>query len=266
MQSYYEILDIEYTATSSEIKRAFRQKAKKLHPDLQASARDSAEEMRQLLGAYKTLINPSTRREYDRLNRIAAKEHKFDYRVFLRDQNSDESRSKLIFFDLLHSHEEEAVRLYDILVRTKDFDLSKNLDREDFMDCAFLLAEEYEENSEYVKAYQLLKTILDYEREKPYFKHFIVEVTDRMKTITCNKMPGVIESERLLDFLKELINYGFSRKDTAFFYKKSAEIYLDIERYDLAIYYLKKCLALDKKVNGIKKLKERINRIERIHN
>mgnify|MGYP006309984889 FL=1 len=142
MLTYYDLLEIDNLASLSAIKRAFRKKAKQLHPDLKNNE-DSAEQMRILIKAYEVPSNPLLREEYDKKNRIRRKKYHFDYRKFLKEQADDKSHSKLIFFDLLHSHENEALELYDLLVQQKDFDLSENLDREDLMDCAFLLAEEY---------------------------------------------------------------------------------------------------------------------------
>ena len=58
-QDYYKILGVSPTATASEIKRAFRKKAKQLHPDILSSQDElnssQKEEFRLVLKAYEIL-------------------------------------------------------------------------------------------------------------------------------------------------------------------------------------------------------------------
>ena len=141
MVDYYEVLGIKENASLAEIKKSFREKAKKIHPDTEAGKEGSDEEIKRLLAAYSILSNPTKRREYEQTRRKRIRD-KFDYRDFLKQQKADLiSQSKLIFHDLLHNHEEEALFLFEELVLNLDFALEDYMDREDFMDCAFLLAE-----------------------------------------------------------------------------------------------------------------------------
>ena len=129
--------------------------------------------MRRVITAYKVLNDPERRSDYDRTHRHLIYTSSFDYREFLAGRREDPlSMAKLVFFDLLHENEAEAIERYDSLVSNQAFDLSIYLDMEDFMDGAFLLAEEYEGAGEYSKAFNLLRRIVDYETEKPYFRHF----------------------------------------------------------------------------------------------
>jgi len=257
--TYYDILNVEVSCSQEDIKRAFRKRAKELHPDVAAPGDGGLEKMRLLIQAYKTLSDPNLRQQYDRTHFIVADKYRFDYREFLRERKDDpHSQSKLIFFELLHDHPDEAVDLYDRLTTSTRFDLADHLDREDFMDCAFLLAEEYERRGELLRAYRLLSAIVRYEQERPYFRHFFEEVTDRLRSIVCFKMPGNVEADGILSCLEELIRHNFSRKDTAFFMKKAAEIYLDQNDVVTASDYLERGLELDQKLSGTKKLRDRI--------
>ncbi|WP_455383347.1 J domain-containing protein [Salinispira pacifica] len=257
---YYEILGVSPNCSREEIKRAFRRKAKELHPDVSTSGGSTIGQMQLVLKAYETLGNPAKREEYDRLHAVRRSKDDFDYRAFLRERTDDpESQSKLIFFDLLHKHEDDAVKLYDYLCTTEEgFRLAENLDREDFMDCAFLLAEEYDCRGDYLKSFHLLTTLVTYERERPYFRHFFTEVTERLRALTCVRMPGKVSDEKIISCLEQLVTLGLSRKDTAYFLKKIAEYHTRNERHELAAFYLKKGMELDRKLAGAKKLKQQI--------
>jgi len=66
-RDYYESLDISRDADESEIKRAYRQKAKELHPDRNPENRAKAEEeFKRIAEAYEVLSDPQRREQYDR--------------------------------------------------------------------------------------------------------------------------------------------------------------------------------------------------------
>jgi len=71
--NHYQLLGIAKDATAGEIRKAFRAKAARLHPDRFASAGESVEETRHrdaqftaLQRAYRTLSDRQARYEYDR--------------------------------------------------------------------------------------------------------------------------------------------------------------------------------------------------------
>jgi len=61
---YYKILGIGFSAPASEIKRSFREKAKRFHPDT-SSESDAHAYFQVLNEAYQTLMDPAKRRQYD---------------------------------------------------------------------------------------------------------------------------------------------------------------------------------------------------------
>jgi molecular chaperone DnaJ len=64
LPNYYEIIGVEKDATPEEIKKKFRELAKKTHPD--KTKENSEEEMAELNKAYEILSNKESREKYDR--------------------------------------------------------------------------------------------------------------------------------------------------------------------------------------------------------
>ena len=68
-RDYYEVLGVPRTATAEEIKRAYRQLARKHHPDLKPAAERAAasERFKEINEANKVLSDPDKRARYDAL-------------------------------------------------------------------------------------------------------------------------------------------------------------------------------------------------------
>lgn len=65
----YDVLGVSKTATDEEIKRAFRRKARELHPDVN-KAPDAEERFKELNEAYDVLSDTQKRAQYDRFGTI----------------------------------------------------------------------------------------------------------------------------------------------------------------------------------------------------
>lgn len=70
MRDYYEVLGVAPDAKAADIKRAYRQLARRYHPDI--SGDDRAGVFREVARAYEVLRNPERRRTYDSVLRASA--------------------------------------------------------------------------------------------------------------------------------------------------------------------------------------------------
>ena len=68
IKDYYKILGFENNKVNIEqIKNAYRDQAKKYHPDVNKNNRQAEERFKDIGEAYNTLSNDKQRRKYDRL-------------------------------------------------------------------------------------------------------------------------------------------------------------------------------------------------------
>ena len=68
LPNYYEILGVKIDATPEEIKKNFRELAKKTHPD--KTKKDSEQEMIEINKAYEILSDEASREKYDRYRKL----------------------------------------------------------------------------------------------------------------------------------------------------------------------------------------------------
>ena len=80
-KDYYKILDLSNSRVSMEdIKSAYREQAKKYHPDVNIGNKVSEERIKDINEAYKVLSTPASKRKYDRIwnNHVGKKNIKYE--------------------------------------------------------------------------------------------------------------------------------------------------------------------------------------------
>ncbi len=80
-KDYYKILGLENNkATISQIKSAYREQAKKYHPDVNIGSKKAEERFKDINEAYRVLSGTSSRRKYDRMwnNNIGKKKSQYE--------------------------------------------------------------------------------------------------------------------------------------------------------------------------------------------
>ena len=65
-RDYYQVLDVDRSASDGEIKKAFRRLARELHPDVNAHDSEAEEKFKEAAEAYEVLSDPGRRQTYDR--------------------------------------------------------------------------------------------------------------------------------------------------------------------------------------------------------
>ena len=72
LKDYYKLLGVKPDATEQQIKKAYHQKASKIHPDLffheenrEEKMKEATEKFYELKEAYDALINKESRKKYD---------------------------------------------------------------------------------------------------------------------------------------------------------------------------------------------------------
>jgi curved DNA-binding protein CbpA len=257
MENYYSLLGVEDNASPQDIKRAFREKAKRIHPDIAGNGDSGA--MRKLLTAYEVLSNEGRRYEYDRAYRRFVKAGGFDYRTFLRENAGDPaSLAKLVFFDLLHLEEEEALAEWRAQGGL-DFPMQKYLDREDWMDCAYILAEELEKREYYYEAFMLFADLIREERRQPYFRHFSAELENSLKELVRLRLKSAVDSETYLECLEILLGLGFPPKDEARWLRSMAETLMHLGRRNGAEAVFREALKRDPALTNTVRLRRKLN-------
>ena len=64
-RDYYEVLEVDKTATIDVIKKAYRKKAIQYHPDKNPGDKEAEEKFKEAAEAYDVLSNPDKRARYD---------------------------------------------------------------------------------------------------------------------------------------------------------------------------------------------------------
>ncbi|MDR0598879.1 MAG: DnaJ domain-containing protein [Treponema sp.] len=221
MENYYSLLGVDKNAAPGDIKRAFRERAKRLHPDI--AGRQAEGQMRRLLAAYEVLSSRERRFEYDRVYARFMEKNRFDYRTFLKERPEDPaSRARLVFFYLLHFEDDAALETW-----TEggglNFSLERYLEREDWMDCAFLLAEELDKRGRAYEAFTLLARITREERRRPYFRHFMEDVESFLRELVRRRLKPAVDGETYVECLETLLSLGFPPREESRWLRSMAE-------------------------------------------
>ncbi len=111
-KDYYRILGLKTNkVNSNDIKIAFREQAKKYHPDVNGGDSTTEERFKDINEAYRVLSNSSSKRKYDRMwnNHVGKKQAKQSYEESKRDKDSVFSDFFNMFFGTPIENKEEPI-------------------------------------------------------------------------------------------------------------------------------------------------------------
>jgi curved DNA-binding protein CbpA len=256
MENYYRLLGINPDASFNDIKKAFREKAKHLHPDIAGST--ASAEMCKLLVAYEVLSDKDRRYEYDRTFVRLIRKKDFDYRTFLEEHTDDpECQAKLMLFELFHNHEEAALTIW----RQRgglDFSVKQYLERGEWMDGIYILAEELEKRQCYYEAFVLLADLLREERQLPYFRHFTLDIELFLKELVRRRLKPTVDERTWVFCMETLLGLGFSAKDEARWMRSMAESLYVLGEIPKAKEVFYKALTRDPQLARVKRLQKQL--------
>lgn len=230
MKDCYKILGVSPSASLSEIKHAYREKAKLYHPDSlgDSSQKEAFNELNQAYrvlsdGRQRQIFNESFFHQFHKKNK---NEESFDYRKWLMERNDDESWAKLIVLDLMRGREDDAVKEFiQINSSRSNFSLKHWFTREDFMDYGYILSEELVIRGEYYDAFLLLEQVILMEYSYQYFRFFFPEVLSFTSAILHHNIEGVINDELALDVYERALELKFPKSEDAFFLSRMSVLY-----------------------------------------
>ena len=83
-RDFYNILNVQRSANTNQIKKAYRKLAKELHPDKNKDDPDSTKKFQDLGAAYEVLSDPEKRKTYDKYGEEGLKQDSFGGDPFSR--------------------------------------------------------------------------------------------------------------------------------------------------------------------------------------
>ncbi len=260
--NYYDVLEVGRKANTEEIKQSFRCLVKKCHPDKNGSNKEWAEtKVKLVLEAYKTLMDSTQRMVYDSLLHNHLPRRNTSLRKDVHKQQFDHGfRAKAILYDLVNRNVEKALEDYELLKNdSSETDPLICMTSNEYIDCKFLLAEEYERQGKYLKAIEFYEQIYSKKDVTTTRQYLFDEIKDRIRNIYCHQLTKSSLPQEALNYYKKVLKLTLSRHEIAFIYKKIAECYLDMNDYSAASKFLNIALALKPQLKGIQKISKKLN-------
>jgi curved DNA-binding protein len=138
---YYKILGIDRTATSKDVKSAYRKLARKFHPDLNPNDKDAKRNFQQINEANEVLSDPEKRKKYDQYGKDWQHAEEYEKAKQNQQQSSNYQRTGYSgahsegdfsdFFESLFGQSAGTGRSRQVKYRGQDFNAELHLDLND---------------------------------------------------------------------------------------------------------------------------------------
>ncbi len=261
MIDHYKTLDLPVTATSGDVKKAFRRLAKKFHPDRNSQRSQWATaRMRGLIEANRVLSDSRLRTLYDLRHKLVYGRQKSDrFEKYRPERSPLAAQADRILDCLLHGKARQAIKDYERLVRSKEgFELSDHLDLRDWVDAKFLIAEEYERSKKYKNALEIYEALYYHEQAVKRHSNFRREVADRMLKICSRHLASTKEPKEAAEYFMRALSLDLPRAKRAHIHKKLAECHLAIDNDEAARQQLRIAFELKSDLKGATKICNRL--------
>lgn len=244
--NHYEILGVPATATTQQIREQFKRLILEAHPDKNPDRPEWSEKrVRELIDAFDVLGDQEKRADLDRVLGVARRAEKRHDEPFFYRKKDPQARAMLILHHLLNKRPEVATALLtEMEGRLGSGFLAENLDRPDYLDCLFLLAEHYSETREYRTAARKFALLYACDKDSRFPRHYLSEVERRLKDLYLKKLPRVAETEEALDGLRAAKDFGLSKSEEVGRLRRLAEILSRLGRYTEARRELRRAIDL----------------------
>lgn len=265
MVNYYDVLQVTQEASSEEIKRSFRNLAKKYHPDKNRCNQTWAEEkIKLIIKAYNTLIDSAMRKDYDALlkNIFYAPDNGENNNKYPGKEGGElGSQAKIILYDLLNGNGERAIENFENIKRSvSDFTFYNYLAHRDCLDCMFLLAEEYERLGKFKIALNFYESVYRLgKNDTDTYGFFSDETRNRIKKIYCKNLVKSASTQEAIEYYKIVLRMDIDNNERAFIYKKMAECHFKLGDYHNAAAHLNLALSLKPTLKGIYRIQTKLN-------
>ena len=261
MKNHYATLGIDANASREEVRKAFRTLTKKHHPDRNRHDSDRATaKMLVVIEANRILSNPATREVYDRQYKAHAAARITEERVRIyREKAGKTTRAEMLLDKLLSGKGREAIAMYEAMTEgEKPFDLKSHLKARDWVDCKFLIAEEYERQERFDKALPLYEKLYAADESKGRYKHFMHELRERLFVLYTRRLAPEAPPEEAAGYYLRAMELDGGKTRGAFLHKKLAECHLALGNLDEARRQLAVAFELKPALKGAAKICEKL--------
>ena len=213
--NHYEVLEVASSASSTEIRDSFKRLVLEAHPDKNPHRPEWSEKrIRELIEAFDILGNEESRGQFDRTMGIRRRVTKVQEKPFFYYKKDPEARALLILHHLMNKRSQVALALLEEAeAQEGDHFLSTFLDRPDYLDCLFLLAEHLVESRQYREAVTRLSAIYVHEKDARFPRHYLDQVVERLKDLYLRKLPRFAPDDEVLAGLEAAYDMGLTRTE-----------------------------------------------------
>lgn len=213
-----------------EIRASFKRLVLASHPDKNPGRRGWSERrMRELIEAFDVLGDAQRRAAFDRRRALLGTKTSETTKAqpFFYHKQDPESRALLVLHHFLNGRPASALKVLPDMEEKYGSDfLFRNLDRADYLDCLFLIAEHYSAKRRYLEAAERLQAFYYHEKRATFPRHYLGEVVRLLKDLYLRKIPRSGDAAAALLGLREASGLGLTSAEETTRLAKIAELHL----------------------------------------